>query len=119
MIKTLPRLFSWLILVAAASLTLFEIFSLPSNGNKAWLLGLSPQRLVIALIPTICILLAVAILVLLLFFPDRYQNLMNRYLKPSPRAAMVSGCLCFWIVLFLGSILKQYYGKLLKNYGLI
>ena len=88
----------------AAFLSLLDILSLPSGGDKAWLFGLSFQRSIIAFFPFLCCCIFTALVLLIVFVPDRYRQIISRF-QPSSRIAMLTGYFCFWAALFLGGIL--------------
>jgi hypothetical protein len=94
-------------LIIAALLSLLEILSLPSSGDKVWLFGLSVQRLVIALLPFFSLLFFIALVVMMLFASNVYQRIIT-HLQPSSQIAIFTGYFCFWAALFLGGTLIYY-----------
>lgn len=91
----------------AAFLSLLEILSLPSEGDKAWLFGLSFQRSIIAFFPFLCCCIFTVLVLMIVFVPDCYQRIIARF-QPSSRIAMLTGYFCFWVALFLGGMLLYY-----------
>lgn len=98
----------WILFIIAAFLALAGIFALPSSTSKAWLFGLSGQRLALALFPFLGILLAITIVSLGLFAPQRYGRITASFGQFFSGSAMLSGGLSFWAALFLAGALLYY-----------
>jgi hypothetical protein len=105
--KTL-RLFLWVLIIAAASWSIRETFSLPSTLDKTWFGGLSPQRLLIAFLPGISILGSLLMIVLLLAFPNQYLKITSHLKQLPPHQALISGMITIWCALLLGGSLVYY-----------
>jgi hypothetical protein len=105
--KTL-RLLLWALIIAAASWSIRETFSLPSTLDKTWLGGLSPQRFLIAFLPGISILCSLFMIILLLVLPNRYLNITSHFKQLPPHQALISGIISFWCALLAGSSLVYY-----------
>ena len=106
--KKTPRLLFWTLFTLIAFLTLLEIFSLPSSTDKVWLFGLSVQRFMIALFPLTSILFCVVMITMVLFIPDRYEQLRTRFRQVVLPGAALSGIISFWASLFLSGVLIYY-----------
>jgi len=65
----------WLLIGAASLVTLAAIFRSPSSMDKAWLMGLSLQRMALAAFPLICLLLCLMMLGFLRFAPLQYERI--------------------------------------------
>ncbi|NPV78343.1 MAG: hypothetical protein HPY59_18460 [Anaerolineae bacterium] len=98
----------WILVIIAAFLTLAGIFALPSSTSKAWLFGLSGQRLTLALFPLLGILFSISMALLGLAAPERYTRITASFRKFFSGSAMLSGGLGFWAALFLAGALIYY-----------
>lgn len=98
--KKIPLLL-WLVWIAGALLVLVAIFAAPSSASKAWVWGLSPQRLALALFPFAGILVGLGLFILAHWAPRRYARLTAPLERLSVRGAVLSGGLSFWAALFL------------------
>jgi len=102
------ELLIWTTLSIAAFLCILEIFSLPSGENKDLLFGLSAQRLLITLLPSICLLICIIAILMILITPEKYQQLTEWFRKLSSQNSIFTGVICFWTALFLGGLLFYY-----------
>ncbi|MCC6148602.1 MAG: hypothetical protein IT308_13665, partial [Anaerolineaceae bacterium] len=105
--KKAPLLF-WGLFLLAALATLAGIFTLPSGAEKSLVLGLSAQRLALALFPLACILFSLSMLWMIWAAPGRYAYVTDYVRRFSSGGVLLSGALSFWTALFLAGFLLVY-----------
>ncbi len=98
-------LFLWSGLAIMALLALIDLFGLPSGADKALLLGLSSQRLFLALFLLACFLTCSGLAAMAAREPAIYRRLALSLGRLSPHGAMVSGAASFWGALLLAGFL--------------
>jgi len=91
----------WLLISAASVVTLAAIFRSPSSMDKAWLMGLSLQRMALAAFPLICLLLCLVMLGFLRFAPLQYKRITDWLHQRTKMYLPLSISVAGWLAVFL------------------
>ena len=105
----------WIIVICAASISLFIIFSYSTSTQGIWVFRFSFQRIIIALLPIFSVLLGFTMLVLFHYHPNQYEKLLSNVNNIAPDKLQSIGSISFWISIFMGGFLLYYQLGILPN----
>ena len=109
--------FLWLVVSIPSILSLSMILINPSSAENAWIMGLSKQRLLVLLIPALCILFCFILFFLHFAASEIYKKLSLHFRRFYSAYGLLSGILSFWVFTFLFVFLFVYQFFIKTNIG--